>query len=176
MPSSRSRKRTNRIRAALWRAAVLMVIGILIAFVLAYGAHPACRDRSANSRKARSGSAWDSSTIASRSKPRRTGAAGHPLQPDGGRACDLEAEVGAYQSPEAVSGAAGCRTGGNSDRAARRAAAGSRRGVRRSRGFTAFSARAEPEIIIAALQEYYEAVGAVTARHEATLIRLPVTA
>ena len=39
------------------------------------------------------------------------------------------------------------------------------------RGFTAFSARAEPEIIIAALREYYEAVGAVIARHEATLIQ-----
>ena len=39
------------------------------------------------------------------------------------------------------------------------------------RGFTAFSARAEPEIIIAALQEYYEAVGAVITRHEATLIQ-----
>ena len=39
------------------------------------------------------------------------------------------------------------------------------------RGFTAFSALAEPEIIIAALQEYYEVVGAVIARHEATLIQ-----
>jgi class 3 adenylate cyclase len=39
------------------------------------------------------------------------------------------------------------------------------------RGFTAFSARAEPEIIIAALQEYYEVVGAVITRHEATLIQ-----
>ena len=33
------------------------------------------------------------------------------------------------------------------------------------RGFTAFSARAEPEIIIAALREYYEAVGAVITAH-----------
>ena len=39
------------------------------------------------------------------------------------------------------------------------------------RGFTAFSARAEPEVILAVLREYYEAVGAVTARHAATLIR-----
>jgi adenylate cyclase len=39
------------------------------------------------------------------------------------------------------------------------------------RGFTAFSAHAEPEAIIAALREYYEAVGAVIARHEATLIQ-----
>jgi adenylate cyclase len=39
------------------------------------------------------------------------------------------------------------------------------------RGFTAFSARAEPEIIIAALREYYEAVGAVITAHEATLIQ-----
>src|SRR3954468_12280702 len=39
------------------------------------------------------------------------------------------------------------------------------------RGFTAFSARAEPEVILAVLKEYYEAVGAVITRHEATLIR-----
>ena len=39
------------------------------------------------------------------------------------------------------------------------------------RGFTAFSARAEPEIIIGALQEYYEVIGAVITRHEATLIQ-----
>ena len=39
------------------------------------------------------------------------------------------------------------------------------------RGFTAFTARAEPDAIMAVLREYYEAVGAVTARHEATLIR-----
>jgi adenylate cyclase len=39
------------------------------------------------------------------------------------------------------------------------------------RGFTAFSARAEPDVIMAVLREYYEAVGAVTTRHEATLIR-----
>ena len=39
------------------------------------------------------------------------------------------------------------------------------------RGFTAFSARAEPDVIIDVLREYYEAIGAVTARHEATLIR-----
>src|SRR4051794_3295233 len=39
------------------------------------------------------------------------------------------------------------------------------------RGFTAFSARAEPDIILAVLRQYYEAIGAVTARHAATLIR-----
>jgi adenylate cyclase len=39
------------------------------------------------------------------------------------------------------------------------------------RGFTAFSARAEPDVIMAVLREYYEAVGAVTTRHKATLIR-----
>jgi adenylate cyclase len=39
------------------------------------------------------------------------------------------------------------------------------------RGFTAFSARAEPDTVIAVLREYYEAIGAVVARHEATLIR-----
>lgn len=39
------------------------------------------------------------------------------------------------------------------------------------RGFTAFSARAEPDAILTVLREYYEAIGAVTARHEATLIR-----
>jgi class 3 adenylate cyclase len=39
------------------------------------------------------------------------------------------------------------------------------------RGFTAFAARAEPDVIMAVLREYYEAVGAVTTRHAATLIR-----
>jgi adenylate cyclase len=39
------------------------------------------------------------------------------------------------------------------------------------RGFTAFSARAEPDAILAVLRQYYEAIGAVTARHAATLIR-----
>ena len=39
------------------------------------------------------------------------------------------------------------------------------------RGFTAFTARAEPDAILTVLRQYYEAVGAVTARHEATLIR-----
>jgi len=39
------------------------------------------------------------------------------------------------------------------------------------RGFTAFSARAEPDAVLAVLRQYYEAIGAVTARHEATLIR-----
>jgi class 3 adenylate cyclase len=37
------------------------------------------------------------------------------------------------------------------------------------RGFTAFSARAEPNVIMAVLGEYYEALGAVITRHEATL-------
>lgn len=39
------------------------------------------------------------------------------------------------------------------------------------RGFTAFSAQAEPDVLLAVLRQYYEAIGAVTARHEATLIR-----
>jgi len=37
------------------------------------------------------------------------------------------------------------------------------------RDFTAFSARAEPDVIMAVLSEYYEAIGAVVSRHEATL-------
>jgi class 3 adenylate cyclase len=37
------------------------------------------------------------------------------------------------------------------------------------RGFTAFSARAEPGVIMAVVSEYYEALGAVITRHEATL-------
>ena len=40
------------------------------------------------------------------------------------------------------------------------------------RGFTGFSARAEPDAVMAVLGEYYAAVGAVITRHEATLIRL----
>jgi class 3 adenylate cyclase len=37
------------------------------------------------------------------------------------------------------------------------------------RDFTAFSARAAPDVIIAVLSEYYEAIGAVVTRHESTL-------
>lgn len=37
------------------------------------------------------------------------------------------------------------------------------------RGFTSFSARAAPDAIMALLSEYYEAIGAVVTRHEATL-------
>jgi adenylate cyclase len=39
------------------------------------------------------------------------------------------------------------------------------------RWFTSFSARAEPDAIMAVLREYYDAVGAVITRHEATLIQ-----
>jgi adenylate cyclase len=39
------------------------------------------------------------------------------------------------------------------------------------RGFTAFSAHAGPDVVIAVLQEYYKAIGAVTARHGGTLVR-----
>ena len=39
------------------------------------------------------------------------------------------------------------------------------------RGFTAFSAQAGPDVVIAVLQEYYKAIGAVTARHGGTLVR-----
>jgi adenylate cyclase len=40
------------------------------------------------------------------------------------------------------------------------------------RGFTAFSAKADPEEVMAVLGAYYEALGAVIARHEATLTSL----
>jgi adenylate cyclase len=39
------------------------------------------------------------------------------------------------------------------------------------RGFTAFSARAEPDLVMVVLREYYQAIGAVMTRHEGTLIR-----
>jgi adenylate cyclase len=38
------------------------------------------------------------------------------------------------------------------------------------RGFTAFSSRAEPDVIMPVLEEYYRALGAVITRHEATLV------
>jgi class 3 adenylate cyclase len=38
------------------------------------------------------------------------------------------------------------------------------------RGFTAFSVDAEPDVIMGVLSEYYETLGAVITRHEATLI------
>ena len=39
------------------------------------------------------------------------------------------------------------------------------------RGFTSFSAGAEPDAVMLVLSQYYEAVGAVITRHEATLIQ-----
>jgi len=39
------------------------------------------------------------------------------------------------------------------------------------RGFTAFSSRAEPDVMMSVLDEYYQALGAVITRHEATLVR-----
>ncbi|MFX9696145.1 adenylate/guanylate cyclase domain-containing protein, partial [Acinetobacter baumannii] len=38
------------------------------------------------------------------------------------------------------------------------------------RGFTAFSARAEPETILGVLREYYDTLEKVVSAHEATLI------
>jgi class 3 adenylate cyclase len=38
------------------------------------------------------------------------------------------------------------------------------------RGFTGFSSRAEPDVIMPLLQDYYRALGAVITRHEATLV------
>jgi class 3 adenylate cyclase len=38
------------------------------------------------------------------------------------------------------------------------------------RGFTAFSSRAEPDVILPVLEDYYRALGAVITRHEATLV------
>jgi class 3 adenylate cyclase len=40
------------------------------------------------------------------------------------------------------------------------------------RGFTAFSSKAEPEAVMALLREYYEAVGGIVLRYEATLTNL----
>lgn len=37
------------------------------------------------------------------------------------------------------------------------------------RGFTAFSAHAEPENLMQVLREYYEALGAIITKYEATL-------
>ena len=39
------------------------------------------------------------------------------------------------------------------------------------RDFTTFAARAEPDVLMAVLGEHYATVGAVIARHEATLTR-----
>ena len=39
------------------------------------------------------------------------------------------------------------------------------------RDFTAFAARAEPDVLMAVIEDYYAVVGAVIARHEATLTR-----
>ena len=105
-------------------------------------------------------------------EPRRTGAIGDPVQPDGGRTCHSQQKSERISRLKQFLAPQVAELVEHSDQ-------GLLDGQRREvvaifgdlRGFTAFSARATPDAILAVLREYYEAIGAVTARHEATLIR-----
>jgi class 3 adenylate cyclase len=160
------------LRAALWRALVLIVTGTLIALALAYAL---ARRMSGPIRELEDGA-------------RRIGrgqfdhrialTSGDELQRLATRFNEMAAELAiskqkseridrlkrflAPQVAELVENSDGLLQGHRRDVVAIFADL---------RGFTAFSAHAEPEIIIAALQEYYEVVGAVITRHEATLVQ-----
>ena len=161
------------IRAALWRSLILVVIGILLAFVLAWWR--ACRmwgpirkleegaerigmgqfdhrigidSRDELEQLAVRFNQMAEELAASQSKSERINRLKRFLAPQ-------VAELVEHSDPRLLDG--------------------QRREVVAIfgdlRGFTAFSARAEPEIILAVLREYYEAIDAVTVRHAATLVR-----
>jgi class 3 adenylate cyclase len=160
------------LRAALWRALVLIVIGALIALALAYALAQRLsgpiRELEIGAKRIGRGQFEHRIALAS----------GDELEKLAGRFNEMAGELAiSKQKSERIDrlkrflAPQVAELAENSD--------GLLDGRRREvvtvfadlRGFTAFSAHAEPDIIIAALREYYEAVGTVITRHEATLIQ-----
>jgi adenylate cyclase len=161
------------IRAALWRPLVLMVIGILFAFVLAYwrASRMWVPIRKLEEGAERIGMGQLDHRIAIESRDE--------LQQLAIRFNHMAEELTASQQKSEritrLKQFLAPQVAELVEHSDQRLLDGQRREVVAIfgdlRGFTAFSARAEPDVILAVLREYYEAVGAVTARHEGTLIR-----
>jgi adenylate cyclase len=161
------------IRAALWRPAVLMVIGILFAFVLAYWRASRMwgpiRKLEEGAERIGMGQLDHRIAIESRDELQQLAIRFNHMAEELTTSQQKSERINrlkqflAPQVAELVE---------HSDQ---QLLDGQRREVVAIfgdlRGFTAFSARAEPDVIMAVLREYYEAIGAVTARHEGTLIR-----
>jgi adenylate cyclase len=161
------------IRAALWRSLILIVIGIVLALVLAYWR--ACRmwgpirQLEKGVERIGMGQFDHRITIQSRDELEQLAVRFNQMAEELGASQQKSERINrlkqflAPQVAELVE---------HSDR---QLLEGQRREVVAIfgdlRGFTAFSARAEPDAVMAVLRQYYAAIGAVTARHEATLIR-----
>ena len=167
------REAFESIRAALWRSLVLIAIGIAFAFVLAYWR--ACRMwgpiRQLEAGVERIGMGQFDHRIAIES--------GDELQQLAIRFNQMAEELGASQQKSErinrLKQFLAPQVAELVEHSDQRLLDAQRREVVAIfgdlRGFTAFTARAEPDAILTVLRQYYEAVGAVTARHEATLIR-----
>ena len=167
------REAFESIRAALWRSLVLIAIGIAFAFVLAYWR--ACRmwgpirQLEAGVERIGMGQFDHRVTIES----------GDELQQLAIRFNQMAEELGASQQKSErinrLKQFLAPQVAELVEHSDQRLLDAQRREVVAIfgdlRGFTAFTARAEPDAILAVLRQYYEAIGAVTARHEATLIR-----
>jgi len=167
------REAFESIRAALWRSLVLIAIGIVFAFVLAYWR--ACRmwgpirQLEAGVERIGMGQFDHRVTIES----------GDELQQLAIRFNQMAEELGASQQKSErinrLKQFLAPQVAELVEHSDQRLLDAQRREVVAIfgdlRGFTAFTARARPDAILAVLRQYYEAIGAVTARHEATLIR-----
>ncbi len=162
------------IRAALWRSLALITIGALLAFALAYWL---ARRMSGPIRQLEDGV---ERVGAGQFDHRITIASGDELEQLANRFNQMAAELAvSRQKSERIDRLKrflAPQVAELVEHSDQRLLDGQRREVVAIfgdlRGFTAFSAHAEPDAVMAVLAEYYQAIGAVITRHEATLIRL----
>jgi adenylate cyclase len=162
------------IRAALWRSLALITIGALLAFALAYCL---ARRMSGPIRQLENGV---ERVGAGQFDHRITIASGDELEQLANRFNQMAAELAvSRQKSERIDRLKrflAPQVAELVEHSDQRLLDGQRREVVAIfgdlRGFTGFSARVEPDAVMAVLGEYYAAVGAVITRHEATLIRL----
>ncbi len=162
------------IRAALWRSLALITIGALLAFALAYWL---ARRMSGPIRQLEDGV---ERVGAGQFDHRITIASGDELEQLANRFNQMAAELAvSKQKSERIDRLKrflAPQVAELVEHSDQRLLNGQRREVVAIfgdlRGFTAFSARAEPDAVMAVLAEYYQAIGAVITRHEATLIHL----
>jgi len=162
------------IRAALWRSLALIAIGAVLAFALAYCL---ARRMSGPIRQLEDGV---ERVGAGQFDHRITIASGDELEQLANRFNQMAEELGvSRQKSERIDRLKrflAPQVAELVEHSDQRLLDGQRREVVAIfgdlRGFTGFSARAEPDAVMAVLAEYYEAIGAVITRHEATLIHL----